>query len=199
MAPRNAFLYHFETGFDALCDQTGHLVLTILNGCNKIDDYVTEVLFPFYEEGSTDDIDHMWAMGIIMVYVLCGYPALKGTEDIQCYNNVERLKLDGQTFPPKQWCNLTPEARKHIKECIHFNPEAIIEKCRRRYMEEANEKKCKLKQLANKEKREEEDGNKRNIVHWLHLYEKCWKSPEDLEEYNNYPVPCGAWGRVKQY
>eukprot|EP00536_Pseudo-nitzschia_multiseries_P012493 jgi/Psemu1/32252/gm1.32252_g len=280
---QNPFLYHFETGFDALCTQNGHLVLTILNGCNKIDNvrarlnsqkghfdeeegleiweqclkYVTEVDFPFYEEGDTDGIDHVWAMGIIMAYVLCGYPALKGTEDIQCYNNVgigrpvqsregERLELNGHTFPPKQWCNLTPEARKHIKECIHFNPgnrpcltslwfnewrttteEAIIEKYPRRYVEEANEVKernkemekkkikhnwnsfmniatkqykrkiLKLKQLANKEKREEEERNKRNIVHWLQLYEKRWKSPEDLEEYNNYPVPHGTWGRVK--
>eukprot|EP00536_Pseudo-nitzschia_multiseries_P011573 jgi/Psemu1/29370/gm1.29370_g len=215
---RNPFLYHFETGFNALCAQNGHLVLTILNGCNKIDNYVTEEIFPFYEEGDTGGIEHVWAMGIIMAYILCGYPALKGTEDIQCYNNRERLKLDGHTFPPKQWCNLMPEARKHIKECIHFNPgnhpcltslwfnewrttteEAIIEKYRRRYIEEADEvkeqnketeknkikdnwnsfmnkvtkqskrKKRKLKQLANKEKREEEDRNERNIVHWLHL------------------------------
>eukprot|EP00536_Pseudo-nitzschia_multiseries_P017001 jgi/Psemu1/48891/gm1.48891_g len=280
---QNPFLYHFETGFDVLCAKNDHLVLTILNGCNKIDDvrarlnsqkghfdeeegleiweqcfkYVTEEVFPFYEEGDTGGIDHVWAMGIIMADVVCGYPALKGTEDIQCYNNVgigrpeqsgeqERLELNGHTFPPKQWCNLTPEARKHIKECIHFNPgnrpcltslwfnewrtmteEAIIEKYHRRYREETNDvkeqrketeknkikdnwnsfmkkgtkqskrKTLKLKQLANKEKREEKDGNKRNIVHWLHLYEKRWKSPEDLEEYNNYPIPRGAWGCVK--
>eukprot|EP00536_Pseudo-nitzschia_multiseries_P007664 jgi/Psemu1/18445/gm1.18445_g len=145
------------------------------------------------KEGDSDGIDHMRAMGIIMAYILCGYHALKRTEDIQCYNNVERLKLDGHTFPPKQWCNLTPEARKHIKECIHFNPgnrpcltslwfnewcttteEAIIEKYRIMYIEEANE------------------GERR-----LNLYEKRWKSPEGLEEYNNYAVPRGAWGRVK--
>eukprot|EP00536_Pseudo-nitzschia_multiseries_P005889 jgi/Psemu1/13924/gm1.13924_g len=190
-------------------------------------------------------------------HILCGYPALKGTEDIQCYNNVgigrpvqsgerERLELNGHTFPPKKWCNLTPEARKHIKQCIHFHPgnrpclatlwfnewrttteEAIIEFYSIMYIEETNDgkeqneeteknkikdnwnsfmnkakkqskrKKRKLKQFANKDKRKEEDGNKRNIVHWLQLYEKRWNSPEDLEEYNNYPVPCGAWGCVK--
>eukprot|EP00536_Pseudo-nitzschia_multiseries_P016897 jgi/Psemu1/48276/gm1.48276_g len=191
----NPFLYHFETGFDVLCSKNGHLVLTILNGCNKINDvretlssqkghfdeeegseiweqclkYVTEEIFPFYEEGDTGGIDHVWALGIIMAYVLCSYPALIGTEDIQCYNNVgigqpvqsrerERLKLNGHTFPPKEWCNLTPEARKHIKECIHFHPgnrpcltslwfnerhttteEAIIEKYHIMYMEETND------------------------------------------------------------
>eukprot|EP00536_Pseudo-nitzschia_multiseries_P009429 jgi/Psemu1/23154/gm1.23154_g len=83
-------------------------------------------------------MDHVWAMGIILAYVLCNYPALKGMEDIHCYNNLgigqevqsgerERLQQDGHTFPAKEW----------------------------------------------------------NIVHWLHLYKKHWKSPEDLEEYNN--------------
>eukprot|EP00536_Pseudo-nitzschia_multiseries_P012216 jgi/Psemu1/31288/gm1.31288_g len=236
---RNPFLYHFETGFDALCAKNGNLVLTILNGCNKMDDfrdrldspkghfdeeealeiweqclkYVTEDIFPFYEEGDTDAVDHVWALGIIMAHILCGYPVLKGTEDIQCYNNVERLELNGHTFPPKKWCNLTPEARKHIKQCIHFHPgsrpclttlwfnewrtlteEAIIEKYTKK---QSKKKKRKLKQFANKEKREEDDREERNIVHWLQLYEKRWNSPEDLEEYNNYPVPCGAWGRVK--
>ena len=31
----NPFLYHFETGFDALCAKNGHLVNTILSGCHK--------------------------------------------------------------------------------------------------------------------------------------------------------------------
>eukprot|EP00536_Pseudo-nitzschia_multiseries_P004239 jgi/Psemu1/9552/gm1.9552_g len=249
----NPFLYHFETGFDInnmrarLNSQKGHFDkvegLEIWEECLK---YVTEELLPFSEEGNTGCVDHVWAMGIIMAYVLCGYPALKSTEDIKCYNNLERLELNGHTFPPKQWFKLTPEARKLIKECIHFHPgnrpcltslgfnewdttteEAIIEKYRRRYIEESDDvkeqkkepenkqikdnwnsfmkratkqskrKKRKLKQLANKEKREEEDGNERSIVHWLHLYKKRWKSPEDLEEYNNYPVPRGACGRVK--
>eukprot|EP00536_Pseudo-nitzschia_multiseries_P006499 jgi/Psemu1/15461/gm1.15461_g len=208
-----------------------NLVLTIVNGCNKIDNvrerlnspkghfdeeealeiweqclkYVTEDIFPFYEEGDTAAVDHVWALGIIMAHILCGYPALKGTEDIQCYNNV------GIGRP--QWCKLTPEARKHIKDCIHFHPgnrpcltslwfnewrttteEAIIEKYPTK---QSKRKKRKLKQSANKDKRDKEDGNERNIVHWLQLYEKRWNSPEDLEEYNNYPVPCGAWGWVK--
>eukprot|EP00536_Pseudo-nitzschia_multiseries_P015985 jgi/Psemu1/44476/gm1.44476_g len=67
----------------------------------------------------------------------------------------------------------------------------------RRNTEQANEP--KLKELANKEKRKEEDRKKRSIVNWLHLDGKCWKSPEDLEEYNNYRVPCGAWGQKVVY
>eukprot|EP00536_Pseudo-nitzschia_multiseries_P004620 jgi/Psemu1/10378/gm1.10378_g len=242
----NPFLYHFKTGFDALCAQNGHLVLTILNRCKEIEDmrarlnskkghfdkegleiwaqclkYIMEEVFPFYEEGGTGGIDHVWAMGITLVYVLCSYPALKQMEDIHYYNNMERLQQDGHTFPADKWCNLMPEARKHIKECIHFNlgnrpcltTLCPIEESRRnteqayekwdsfmkKTTKQSKRKKRKLKELVKKEKREEEDGNERNIVHWLHLYKKRWKSPEDLEEYNNYPVPRGAWGRVKHY
>eukprot|EP00536_Pseudo-nitzschia_multiseries_P002416 jgi/Psemu1/5476/gm1.5476_g len=64
--------------------------------------------------------------------------------------------------------------------------------------DESKTKKQKLKALTSKEKKEEEDRNKRNIHHWLHLYEKRWNSPVDLEEYNNYPIPPGTWGRIDQ-
>lgn len=67
----------------------------------------------------------------------------------------------------------------------------------KRATKQSKSKKRKLKQFQNKQKMDKEDGNERSIVQWLHLYEKRWKSPEDLEEYNNYPVPHGAWGRVK--
>eukprot|EP00536_Pseudo-nitzschia_multiseries_P008604 jgi/Psemu1/20816/gm1.20816_g len=50
--------------------------------------YISDEWFPEYEEGITVAIDHMWAMGIILSYLLCSYPALKGTEDIKCYNNM---------------------------------------------------------------------------------------------------------------
>eukprot|EP00536_Pseudo-nitzschia_multiseries_P011197 jgi/Psemu1/28144/gm1.28144_g len=112
----NPFFNHFETGFDALCAQNGHLVLTILEGCKQVDDvrtrlnskngqfdkdealeiweeclnYVSNELFLDYGEDNTDNIDHVWDM-----------------EDIKCYNNVgiepevqsgeqERLEMDGK-------------------------------------------------------------------------------------------------------
>eukprot|EP00536_Pseudo-nitzschia_multiseries_P016023 jgi/Psemu1/44629/gm1.44629_g len=155
----NPFLYHFKTGFDALCAKNGHLVLTIPHGCQKIEEvrkklnskkghfeedealniweqcfkYIIEEVFPGYKEGNTDRIDHVWAMGVILAYISCGYPTLKTTEDIKCYDIMgigpevksieqERMIQDGHTFPAKEWCNLTPEAREHIKQCIHYNP-----------------------------------------------------------------------------
>eukprot|EP00536_Pseudo-nitzschia_multiseries_P006455 jgi/Psemu1/15336/gm1.15336_g len=92
----NPFLFHFETGFDKieevrkrLNSKKGHFqegeALNIWEKCFK---YITEEVFPDYKEGNTDRIDHVWAMGVILAYISCGYPALKTTEDIKCYNNV---------------------------------------------------------------------------------------------------------------
>eukprot|EP00536_Pseudo-nitzschia_multiseries_P016255 jgi/Psemu1/45469/gm1.45469_g len=90
----NPFLFHFETGFDAICAKNGHLlVLTILEGCKQIDavrtrlnskkgwfdkeeallileecfKHVSDKLFPEYEEGNTVAMDHVRAMGIIFL------------------------------------------------------------------------------------------------------------------------------------
>eukprot|EP00536_Pseudo-nitzschia_multiseries_P000542 jgi/Psemu1/1219/gm1.1219_g len=85
----NRFLYHFENGFDALlCAINGHLVLAILEGCKQTNACVSKEVFLDHEEGNRVAMDHIWVMGIILFYLLRGYPALKGTEDIKCYNNV---------------------------------------------------------------------------------------------------------------
>eukprot|EP00536_Pseudo-nitzschia_multiseries_P017068 jgi/Psemu1/49180/gm1.49180_g len=125
------FLHHFKTGFDALCSINGHLVLTILDRCKQTDavrtrlnsskeqcgkeetlsiweeavKYVSEEVFLDHEEGGTVAMDHIWAMGIILPYLLWAYPALKGTENRNCYNNIiigpeelqeqKRLEQDG--------------------------------------------------------------------------------------------------------
>eukprot|EP00536_Pseudo-nitzschia_multiseries_P011341 jgi/Psemu1/28608/gm1.28608_g len=49
--------------------------------------YVSEEVFLDHEEHGSVAIDHMWAMGIILSYLLCAYPALKDIEGINCYNN----------------------------------------------------------------------------------------------------------------
>eukprot|EP00536_Pseudo-nitzschia_multiseries_P011145 jgi/Psemu1/27988/gm1.27988_g len=110
----NPFLYHFETRFDGLCSIYGHLVLTILDRCKQTGaararlnsskrqfdkdkalliweetvKYVSEEVFLDHEEGDSVAMDHMWTMVIILLYLLCKYLALKGTEDIKRYNNV---------------------------------------------------------------------------------------------------------------
>eukprot|EP00536_Pseudo-nitzschia_multiseries_P002755 jgi/Psemu1/6236/gm1.6236_g len=118
----NPFLYHFKTGFDILCAKNGHLVLTILDGYNQInaartrlnskkEKFDEEKALSIWEEIVNVAMDHMWVMGIIFSFLLCGYLALEGTEDIKCYKNVAN-----------KWCNMILLAREHIKKCIHFHP-----------------------------------------------------------------------------
>eukprot|EP00536_Pseudo-nitzschia_multiseries_P008390 jgi/Psemu1/20308/gm1.20308_g len=110
-----------------------------------------------------------------------------------------------------------PEAREHIKQCIHYSPgsrpcmtsilynnwrkktnEAIIDNDRLQARKQSKKKKRKVKELTNRGGKREQDEKEWRIKKWLNLYEKCWNSLEDLEEYNNCPVPCGAWGRDSQ-
>eukprot|EP00536_Pseudo-nitzschia_multiseries_P018454 jgi/Psemu1/55678/gm1.55678_g len=204
--------------------------LKIWEQCFK---YVSKEVVPDYEEGNTDGIDHVWA----------------------------RMERYGRTFSAKEWCNLTPEAREHRKQCIYYNPvnrpcmtsiwynnwckktnEVIIENDRLQwycnstdnnglnstyerfptikvkkinnkdtetkrmeqqwdsFMNKArkqSKRKTKSKRINQQGGKKEEDEKERKIEQWLHLYRKRWNSPEDLEECNNCPVPCGAWGHVK--
>eukprot|EP00536_Pseudo-nitzschia_multiseries_P011627 jgi/Psemu1/29494/gm1.29494_g len=127
----NPPLYHFETGFNALCAINGQFVLTILDGCKQTNavrtilnskqgkfdkeealsiweeavKYVNQEVFPDHEEGSSIAMDHMWAMGVILLlYLLCSYSALKGRDDIKCYSNLgigpERAHKSLYTFSP---------------------------------------------------------------------------------------------------
>eukprot|EP00536_Pseudo-nitzschia_multiseries_P008852 jgi/Psemu1/21655/gm1.21655_g len=97
----NPFLYHFETGYDCLCDRNGYLVLTILDGCkptNTALDYCVHYkLFLDHERGNTYATNHIWGLGIILLYLLCGYPTLNGKADIHCYDTMGiRPKADLQ-------------------------------------------------------------------------------------------------------
>eukprot|EP00536_Pseudo-nitzschia_multiseries_P011860 jgi/Psemu1/30316/gm1.30316_g len=182
----NPFLYHFETGFDALCAKNGHLVTTILFVCQKIEEvrkrlnskkghceedealniweqcYITEEVFPNYKEGNTDH---------------------KKTNEAIIEN--DRLQWHCRSTDNNEWYS-TQERFPTIKE------------------EKINNKNTKKKDQTEvgfvheqSKKTREQDKNKWKIKKWLNLYKKRWNSPEDLEEYNNCPIPCGAWGRVK--
>eukprot|EP00536_Pseudo-nitzschia_multiseries_P013232 jgi/Psemu1/34492/gm1.34492_g len=175
-------------------------------------DYVHYKLFLDHDKGNTYATNHIWGLGIILCYLLFGSPALNGKADIHCYDEMASNQKQSQKNKTKwKWMGVVFQQRhgncprlatirltdwwimimryrikkEILKKVMSISP---IEDYRRN-TEQADEE----------EKREEEDGNERNIVHWLHLHKKCWKSPENLEEYNNYPVPCGAWGHVKHY
>eukprot|EP00536_Pseudo-nitzschia_multiseries_P009552 jgi/Psemu1/23535/gm1.23535_g len=92
----NLFLYHFETGFDALCAVNGHLVLTILDGCKQTNAYISQEVFPDHDEGNSVAMDHVWAM------------EAESQEQ-------KRLEQDGHTFPAKE-CKRSIKAEEAIIE-----------------------------------------------------------------------------------
>eukprot|EP00536_Pseudo-nitzschia_multiseries_P009261 jgi/Psemu1/22718/gm1.22718_g len=132
----NPFLYHFETEYDSLCNRNGHFVLTILDRCKLTNialDYAHYELFPDHEKGNTYATNHIWGLGIILSYLLCGYPPRNEKADIHCYNTIgiglkadlqqqSKMEMDGHSFPAKPWCQQTQPVTKHIKQCIYFHP-----------------------------------------------------------------------------
>eukprot|EP00536_Pseudo-nitzschia_multiseries_P008448 jgi/Psemu1/20438/gm1.20438_g len=206
MEDLHPFLYHFETGYDSLCKRCGHLVLTILDGCKLTNieaeafaalvealDYVNYKLFLDHEKGNTDATNHIWGLGIILLHLLCGYPPLNGKEDIHCYDTIGTGPKAEYTANTEQSEEIKVTAKDTERKCVKEQWDSFMNKSRK----QSKTKKQKMKQLKNKQKKEEEDGNKRNIHHCQHLYEKHWNSPEDLENYNNYSIACGTWGRDK--
>eukprot|EP00536_Pseudo-nitzschia_multiseries_P013293 jgi/Psemu1/34727/gm1.34727_g len=201
----NPFLYHFETGYDCLCNRNRHLVLRILDGCKfeleeasliwkEALDYVNCKLFLDHEKGNTYATIHIGGMAIILLYLLCGYPTMKGKADNHCYDTTGiRPKVDLQ-----EGNKLEQDEHETPNEDYGTNTEQVDEVkaqlTERKFKEEEED----AQQFKNKEEKKEQDKNERNIWHWLHLYHKRWNSPEDLEEYNKNSVHCGAWGRVKK-
>ena len=151
--------YHFGTvnGND-LCREHGPKVMEILDGSNNTEtvrkrlnsregyfdeiesreifrkavDYVVDYICTEYvddEYPKNGDL-YVWALGIILCYLLCGYPALRNEEDKQCYDNIgigpasnseHRRMLDasGREYPPKNWNSITPLSRTVVKQCTH--------------------------------------------------------------------------------
>ena len=105
--------------------------------CDIVEDlieYVQEGLFPdLMEEDTSVATDHIWALGVILYYLLCGYPKLNNQHRLACYKNVrigpephtESWKLmerGGHKFPSREWCEISDSAKRFIKDLCHFNP-----------------------------------------------------------------------------
>ena len=155
----NPHTYHFGTATrDDLCRLEGPKVIEILDGCNLtgivrkrlnsregyfdeiesrnlfhiavdyvVDDVCTEYIDDEYPK---DGDQYVWALGIILCYLLCGYPALKNTKDKQCYDNIgigppsnsqlrKLLDASGRTYPRKRWNSLSPLSRTVVKQCTN--------------------------------------------------------------------------------
>eukprot|EP00536_Pseudo-nitzschia_multiseries_P003361 jgi/Psemu1/7598/gm1.7598_g len=52
-------------------------------------DYTHYKLVLDHDKGDTYTTDHIWGMGIILLYLLCGYPSLNRKADIHCSNSID--------------------------------------------------------------------------------------------------------------
>ena len=74
-----------------------------------------------------------WALGVIFYYLVTGYPALEGKEQIEFYDKVglgpklntpsrNILNRKSHSFPSKRWASLSKHTRDCIKGLTSFHP-----------------------------------------------------------------------------
>ena len=96
-------------------------------------DYIQGDLFRHATEEDTSGMDHMWALGVILYFLLCGYPKLRGANQVECFDNMKigpkaksnawkRMEESGHEFPSRQWCKIPVSAKRFIKDLSHYNP-----------------------------------------------------------------------------
>ena len=66
-------------------------------------------------KGSYNEKCDIWSMGIILYYLLCGYPPFVGANDSQLIQSIVESKL---TFPKEDWKNISDSAKDLIKKML---------------------------------------------------------------------------------
>ena len=66
-------------------------------------------------KGSYTELCDVWACGIILYILLCGYPPFSGVNDKDIYNNIKECKLE---FPQNEWKKISKNAKELIKKII---------------------------------------------------------------------------------
>ena len=66
-------------------------------------------------KGSYSELCDVWACGIILYILLCGYPPFSGVNDKDIYNNIKECKLE---FPQNEWKKISKNAKELIKKII---------------------------------------------------------------------------------
>ena len=82
-------------------------------------------LFPDWNEEDDGASNHIWALGVILYFMLCGCPASKEIRDCQnnWYQNLHLGKPSKEYRGRKRrWCDLSLNARKFLKQLLHYNP-----------------------------------------------------------------------------
>ena len=145
----------FSCGFmadnDSNCATYGHLVEDLLKGSKMyqrvhrrfrskkgcfsdiealeifehIVDYMANDLFPGWNEEDNPSVNHVWALGVILYFMLCGCPTAKESTDGQndWYENLRLAKRSKEYSGRKRrWCDLSLKARSYLKKLLHYYP-----------------------------------------------------------------------------
>lgn len=84
----------------------------------------TKVGTPYYVapevlEGEYQKSWDMWSIGVITYLMLWGHPPFQGETNDDIFDAIESAKI---TFPPKEWKNISKEAKLFIKKLLVRNP-----------------------------------------------------------------------------
>jgi len=66
-------------------------------------------------KGNYDEKCDIWACGVILYILLCGYPPFNGNTDKEVYNLITQVKYD---FDKEKWKNISKYARDLIKNML---------------------------------------------------------------------------------
>jgi calcium-dependent protein kinase len=66
-------------------------------------------------KGSYTELCDVWASGVILYILLCGYPPFSGANDKEIYNNIKNCKLE---FPGNEWKKISKYAKELIKKIL---------------------------------------------------------------------------------
>ena len=66
-------------------------------------------------KGSYTELCDVWACGIILYILLCGYPPFSGVNDKEIYNRIKECKLE---FPQNEWKKISKNAKELIKKIL---------------------------------------------------------------------------------
>ena len=145
------FSYGFATELDDDCATYGHLVEDLLKGSKMYEEvqskfesdqgclkdvdalYISERIigymltdvFPDWsdwdEDGTKGASNHIWALGVILYFMVCGCPTLEENSAGQndWYRNLRLGKL--AKGRKRRWCDLSLNARKYLKKLLYWN------------------------------------------------------------------------------
>lgn len=116
-----------------------------VNKFKKMDSQIGTLYFisPEVIKGNYNEKCDIWSLGIILYYLLCGYPPFVGANDNQLVKSILEEKL---TFPKEQWKNISESAKDLLSHMLCPEKKRITAK------EVMNHKwfKTKLKKLLEK-------------------------------------------------